>query len=79
MSTQKRGKTYYSRLRVPSSLRLILQKREIVRSLRTSSYSEAITLSCILEGRILNFPRNSGHEESDEYNHFWRCSNGRET
>ena len=27
----------------------------------------------------VNFPRNSGHQESDEYNHFWRCANGRET
>ncbi len=27
----------------------------------------------------LNFPRNSGHQESDEYNHFWRCANSRET
>jgi hypothetical protein len=52
MSTQKRGKIYYSRLRVPSSLRLILQKKEVVRSLRTSSYSEAITRSCILKGRV---------------------------
>ena len=42
MSTQKRGKIYYSRLRVPSSLQLILQKKEVVRSLRTSSYSVAL-------------------------------------
>ena len=28
---------------------------------------------------VMNFPRNSGHQESDEYNHFWRCANGRET
>ncbi len=52
MSTIKRGKVYYSRLYVPSKLRQVLQKREVVKSLRTSSYSEAITLSCILEGRI---------------------------
>ena len=52
MSTQKRGKIYYSRLRVPSSLRLILQKKEVVKSLKTSSHPEAITRSCILEGRI---------------------------
>lgn len=52
MSTQKRGKVYYSRLRVPSNLQSILHKREIVRSLKTSSYREAITRCCILEGRI---------------------------
>ena len=52
MSTQKRGKVYYSRLRVPSHLINITQKKEVVKSLRTSSYSEALTLSCILEGRI---------------------------
>jgi len=47
MSTIKRGKVYYSRLYVPSKLHQALQKREVVKSLRTSSYSEAITLSCI--------------------------------
>ena len=53
MSTQKRGRVYYSRLRVPTNLISIIQKREIVKSLKTSSYSEAITRSCILEGLIV--------------------------
>ena len=38
MSTIKRGKVYYSRLYVPSKLHQALQKREVVKSLRTSSY-----------------------------------------
>ena len=29
--------------------------------------------------KSLNFPRKSGHKESDVYNPFWRCSNERET
>jgi hypothetical protein len=126
MSTIKRGKVYYTRLYVPSELRQILHKREVVKSLRTSSHAEAITRSCILKGRVvrlwsvlkserismtpkqinkliqqytkatleeceegrLNNLKNynddelegvillskSGHKESDEYNHFWRCS-----
>ncbi|MBC8285474.1 MAG: site-specific integrase [Nitrospinae bacterium] len=52
MSTIKRGKVYYSRLYVPSKLHQALQKKEVVKSLRTSSHPEAITRSCILEGRI---------------------------
>ena len=53
MSTIKRGKIYYSRLYVPSELRQILHKREVVKSLRTSSHAEAITRSCILKGRVV--------------------------
>jgi len=52
MSTVKRGKTYYSRLYVPSELRQTLHKKEVVKSLRTSSHAEAITRSCILKGRV---------------------------
>jgi hypothetical protein len=52
MSTIKRGKVYYSRLYVPSALRQILKKKEVVKSLRIPSHPEAITRSCILEGRI---------------------------
>ena len=145
MSTIKRGKVYYVRLYVPSELHQILHKREVVKSLRTSSHSEAITRSCILKGRVVRlwsvlkselismtpkqinkliqqytkatleeceedrlnniknynddnleavsfviveklegnyvklmnndmiFLSKSGHKESDEYNHFWRC------
>jgi integrase len=53
MSTIKRGKVYYSRLYVPSALHQILQKKEVVKSLRTSSRAEAITRSCILRGRVV--------------------------
>ena len=53
MSTIKRGKVYYTRLYVPSELRQILHKREVVKSLRTSSHAEAITRSCILKGRVV--------------------------
>ena len=53
MSTIKRGKVYYPRLYVPSELRQILHKREVVKSLRTSSHAEAITRSCILKGRVV--------------------------
>ena len=53
MSTQKRGKTYYSRLRVPSDLRLVMKKVELVKSLKTSSYREAFVRSCIWEARII--------------------------
>jgi hypothetical protein len=53
MSTIKRGKIYYSRLYVPSEPRQILHKREVVKSLRTSSNAEAITRSCILKGRVV--------------------------
>jgi integrase len=52
MSTMKRGRNYYSRLYVPSELRQTLHKREVVKSLRTSSHAEAITRSCILKGRV---------------------------
>ena len=52
MSTMKRGRNYYSRLYVPSELRQTLHKREVVKSLRIPSHPEAITRSCILEGRI---------------------------
>jgi len=27
----------------------------------------------------LNFPRNSGHQESEVYNHFWSCSAWKKT
>ena len=41
MSTQFRNGVYYSRLRVPSDLQPFLSKREVVRSLNTSSYRDA--------------------------------------
>ena len=53
MSTIKRGKIYNSRLYVPSELRQILHKREVVKSLRTSSHADAIAQSCILKGRVV--------------------------
>jgi len=31
-----------------------------------------------LKGGMIFFSK-SGHKESDEYNHFWRCSNGKST
>ncbi len=41
MGTQKRGRYWYSRTRVPSELVPLVGQREVVRSLRTSSYREA--------------------------------------
>lgn len=38
----KRGSTYYCRVKVPGSLRRIIGKRELVRSLDTKDYAEAI-------------------------------------
>ena len=53
MSTQKSGKTYYSRLRVPFDLLLVMKKIELVKSLKTSSYREAFVLSSEWEFRIV--------------------------
>jgi len=39
---KKRGSTYYCRVKVPASLRSIIGKREIVRSLETKDYAAAI-------------------------------------
>ena len=64
MSTIKRGKVYYSRLYVPSELRQLLQKKEVVKSLRTSSYIEAITRSCILQGQIAKLWLSLKHERT---------------
>jgi hypothetical protein len=52
MSTRKREETYYSRLRVPSDLRLVMKNLELVKSLKTSSYREAFVRSCIWEAYI---------------------------
>ena len=52
MSTQKRGKTYHSRVRVPSDLRLALKKTELIKSLKTNSYREAFVRSCIWEAGV---------------------------
>src|SRR5882724_2512642 len=41
MSTQKRGETYYSRIVVPSTLRQVVPRREIVKSLFAHTYSIA--------------------------------------
>jgi hypothetical protein len=53
MSTIKRGKVHYSRLYIPSKLHQTLPKKEVVKSLKTSSHPEAITRSCILKGRVV--------------------------
>lgn len=52
MSTQKRRSRYYSRVKVPADLRPILGKNELVRSLRTSRYREAIARGSEWEGRV---------------------------
>ena len=52
MSTQLRNNTYYLRLRVPQGLKGLLGKSEIVRSLRTQNYRQALSRSCILKGKI---------------------------
>lgn len=39
MSTQKRGNTFYSRIVVPSTLRQVVPRREIVKSLHAHTYS----------------------------------------
>jgi hypothetical protein len=52
MSKRKREETYYSRLRVPYALRLVIKNLELVKSLKTSSYGGAFVRSCIWEAYI---------------------------
>jgi len=52
MSTQFRNGVYYSRLNVPSDLKPFLNKREVVRSLNTSSYRDANLLAVRWEAHI---------------------------
>ena len=52
MSTQKRGDTYYSRIVVPSSLRHIVPRREVVKSLQVQAYPSARLRCAQWEARI---------------------------
>ena len=52
MSTQKRGDTYYSRIVVPSSLRHIVPRREVVKSLHVQNYSAAQLRCAEWEARV---------------------------
>ena len=52
MSTQKRGDTYYSRIVVPSSLRHIVPRREVVKSLHVQTYSAARLRCAEWEARV---------------------------
>lgn len=52
MSTQKRGKKYYSRVRVPTNLRPLIGRREIIKSLDTTQYSEARARSMPWEAHV---------------------------
>lgn len=52
MSVQRRGRRYYSRLKIPTSLRCLVGKSEIVRSLRTSRLREARQRALLWEGRV---------------------------
>jgi hypothetical protein len=53
MGTQKRGRYWYSRTRVPSELVPLVGQREVVRSLRTSSYREARVRCKLWEARVI--------------------------
>lgn len=53
MSTQKRGDTYYSRIVVPSTLRHIVPRREVVKSLHVQTYSAARLRCAEWEARVL--------------------------
>lgn len=52
MSTQKRGKKYYSRVRVPANLRPLIGRREIIKALDTVKYREARGRSLPWEAHI---------------------------
>lgn len=52
MSTLSISGRYYSRLLVPSDLRPLLRKKEIRKSLRTTSYKDAKILAARWEGRL---------------------------
>lgn len=52
MNTQSRNGVYYSCLCVPSDLQPFLNKREVVRSLNTSSYREATLLAIRWEALV---------------------------
>lgn len=52
MSTQKRGETYYSRIVVPSTLRQVVPRREIVKSLFAHTYSIARLRCAEWEARL---------------------------
>lgn len=52
MSTQKRGDTYYSRIVVPSSLRRVVPRREVVKSLHVHTYSAARLRCAEWEARL---------------------------
>ena len=47
-------------------------QRDIQRKPRVFNHSKKI-------GDIMILLSKSGHKESDGYNHFWRCSNEKET
>ncbi len=47
MLLQRRGKTYYLRVRVPADLREVIGRAEVKQTLRTSSHREAKTVARI--------------------------------
>ncbi|MDH3689379.1 MAG: tyrosine-type recombinase/integrase [Gammaproteobacteria bacterium] len=49
----KRGRCWYSRIKVPIELAPLVGRREIVRSLRTASHQEALTRCKLWEARVV--------------------------